>query len=116
MPETDYSLAGEIPKIRRMFGLALAFPTNRSGFWKDEFLSEEEMAILRPIPQKPPSMDFREKQREAQRRRSLSDSLVEEEKRKAREAERDEAIKAEEMQRRAEADALNAIRKSKGQL
>jgi hypothetical protein len=37
----------EPPKIRRVFGMPCALPSNKSGFWKDEVLPEEIMEELR---------------------------------------------------------------------
>lgn len=54
-----------------MFGMCYAFPTTKSGLWKEEVLPEEVMAELRrPSKDDAATSSFREKQREAARRRS----------------------------------------------
>jgi hypothetical protein len=73
--KSSESTIRELPEIRRMFGMCYAFPTNKSGFWKDEVLPEEVMAELRrPSKDDAVTSSFREKQREAARRRSDADA------------------------------------------
>ena len=61
------------------------------------FLPEEQMALLRPRTRPASGTGFRERQRETARRRSMTEDLLEMERRKKAEEARDEEIKAEEL-------------------
>jgi ribosomal protein RSM22 (predicted rRNA methylase) len=75
---SSVSTVRELPAIRRCFGMYYAFPTTKSGLWKEETLPEEVMAELRrenaPAQSDAITSSVREKQREVARRKSLQEA------------------------------------------